>query len=342
MIKVFLRFAMFGFFLLSTAALAEPIKLKFSFFSSDRSLNYLAAVKPFVDAVNAEASGVVEIEVFPSGELGKNYAGVAQQVLDGSVDIGWVSPSLTPNRFPDNTVMELPGLFRDARDATFVYTRIIASGAMKKGYEDYFVIAAFGAGPQGIHTRPQITSLNDLKGKRIRQTNRTEGELLRALGVTPVDIPVNQTAHSIINGKIDGASVSPITLVEFGTARATSYHYFLPLGVTPLLILMNKARFDSLPTAAQEVIRKYSGEWLAARFTKSYATSLDPLMKQLKSDPKRTVIYPSRSDLEVAHVAFKAAIDAWTAQAPHNRELLALVRTQIAKLRSEHEPPGHE
>jgi TRAP-type C4-dicarboxylate transport system substrate-binding protein len=341
MIKVFVRCAMFGFVLLSSAASAEPIKLKFSFFSSDRSLNYLAAVKPFVDAVNAEASGVVEIEVFLSGELGKNYAGVAQQVLDGSVDIGWVSPSLTPDRFPDNIVMELPGLFRDASEATLVYTRIIASGAMK-GYKDYFVVAAFGAGPQGIHTRPQITSLNDLKGKRIRQTNRTEGELLRAFGVTPIDIPVNQTAHSIINGKIDGASVSPITLVEFGTARATSYHYFLPLGVTPLLILMNKARFDSLPTAAQEVIRKYSGEWLAARFTKSYASSLDPLMKQLKSDSKRTVIYPSRSDLEVAHVAFKTVIDAWTAQAPHNRELLTLVRTQIAKLQSERVPPGHE
>ena len=64
-------------------------------------------------------------------------------------------------------------------------------------------------------------------------------------------------------------------------------------------------------------------------------------MKQLKSDPNRTVIYPSRSDLEAAHVAFKSVIEAWTAQSPHNRELLKLVHAQIAKLRSEREPPGH-
>ena len=334
MIKVFVRCAMFGFVLLSSAALAEPIKLKFSFFSSDRSLNYLAAIKPFVDAVNAEASGVVEIEVFLSGTLGKNYAGVAQQILDGGADIAWVSPSLTPDRFPDNTVMELPGLFRDASEATLVHTRIIASGAMK-GYEDYFVVAAFGAGPQGIHMRPQITSLNDLKGKRIRETNPTEGAMLRAFGVVPVDIPINQTANAIISGTIDGASVSPITLFEFGTARATSYHYFLPLGVTPLLVLMNKAKFDSLPKAAQDVIRKFSGEWLAVRFTKSYGASLDPLMKQLKSDRNRSVIYPTQLDLDTAQVAFKSVIDAWTAQSPRNRELLKLVHSEIAKLRSD-------
>jgi TRAP-type C4-dicarboxylate transport system substrate-binding protein len=334
MIKVFVRCAMFGFVLLSSAVLAEPIKLKFSYFSSDRSLNYLAAVKPFVDAVNAEAAGVVEIEVFPSGTLGKNYAGVAQQVLDGGVDIAWVGPSITPDRFPDNTVMELPGLFRDASEATFVHTRIIASKTMK-GYKDYFVVAAFGAGPQGIHTRPQIASLNDLRGKTIRETNLTEGALLRGFGVAPVDIPINQTASAIISGTIDGASVSPITLFEFGTARATSYHYFLPLGVTPLLILMNKAKFDSLPTAAQDVIRKYSGEWLAVRFTKSYGASLDPLMKQLKSDRSRTVIYPTRSDLDAAQAAFKTVIEAWTSQSPRNQELLKMVHSEIARLRSD-------
>jgi hypothetical protein len=65
-------------------------------------------------------------------------------------------------------------------------------------------------------------------------------------------------------------------------------------------------------------------------------------MKQLKSDPKRTVIYPSRSDIDVADAAFKTVIEAWTAQDPHNRELLTLVRAQIAKFRSGRDPPGHE
>ena len=43
--------------LLPAAAAADPIKLKMAYFSSDRTTTYLAAIEPFVDAVNAEAAG---------------------------------------------------------------------------------------------------------------------------------------------------------------------------------------------------------------------------------------------------------------------------------------------
>ena len=57
MLKVLARCALFSFVLLPAAAAAEPIKLKMAYFSSDRTTTYLAAIKPFVDAVNADASG---------------------------------------------------------------------------------------------------------------------------------------------------------------------------------------------------------------------------------------------------------------------------------------------
>ena len=57
--------------LLPFPAGAAPIKLKFSFFSSDREYAYESVVKPFVNAVNLEGKGIVEIELFPSGALGR-------------------------------------------------------------------------------------------------------------------------------------------------------------------------------------------------------------------------------------------------------------------------------
>ena len=56
--------------LLPASASADPIRLKLSFFTSDRSVAYQTAVKPFVDAVNSEGKGCVEIEVYFSGTLG--------------------------------------------------------------------------------------------------------------------------------------------------------------------------------------------------------------------------------------------------------------------------------
>jgi TRAP-type C4-dicarboxylate transport system substrate-binding protein len=69
--------------LLSGSAFSEPIRLKLSYFSSDRTMLYLGGVKPFVDAVNAEATGLLEIEVYFSGALGKSPAQQPQLVRDG-------------------------------------------------------------------------------------------------------------------------------------------------------------------------------------------------------------------------------------------------------------------
>src|SRR5580700_5057021 len=112
MLKTLARCALLWLALVPAASAAEPIKLKFAYFSSDRTTTYLAAIKPFVDAVNAEAENRMEIEVGFSGVFGKNPALQLQMVLDNTADIAFVVPGYTPERFPDNVVVELPGLFR--------------------------------------------------------------------------------------------------------------------------------------------------------------------------------------------------------------------------------------
>ena len=81
------------------------------------------------------------------------------------------------------------------------------------------------------------------------------------------------------------------------------------------------------------MIRKYSGEWLAARYIEAYDANADPIVEQLKSDPKRTVTVPSQADLDTAQVTFKTVIREWQAKSPRNLKLLMAVETEIAKLR---------
>src|SRR5471032_1837437 len=117
MINAIARCVMIAAALLPVATLAEPIKLKMAYFSSDREPPYVSVLKPFADDVNRDAHGVIQIEAYPGGTLGRNYAQQAQLVLDGSVDMAWVNPGLTSEQFPDQAVMEFPGLFRDTREA---------------------------------------------------------------------------------------------------------------------------------------------------------------------------------------------------------------------------------
>ena len=212
MFKTLARCALLWLALVPAASAAEPIKLKMAYFSSDRTTTYLAAIKPFVDSVNAEAADLVQIDVSLSGTLGKNPTQQLQLVLDGTADLAFVVPGYTPERFPDNEVVELPGLFKNIREATLVYTGLIAANALR-GYDDLFVVGAFAAEPETIHTRLPAASLQALAGMRIRSNNPVQAAALAELGMVPVEIPINQTSSAISSGKLDGAMTGPAPLI---------------------------------------------------------------------------------------------------------------------------------
>lgn len=333
MFKISLRSAVIALALLPAAAAAEPIKLKLAFHTSDRAIIANAALKPFVDAVNAEAKGLVEIEVYYSGTLGKSLSQQSQLVLDGVADIALVIPGMVPDRFADNAIIELPGLYRSMREATLAFTKLIAANAMK-GYDEFFVIGAYGSELESIHARPPVTSLASLKGKKIRVNNLTESAVLEKLGMRAVLMPVNMIAEAISSGEIDGAAVPATMLFEFGIARVAANHYALPISPAPLALLMNRKRFEALPAPVRDIIRKYSGEWAAARFIEARAATENQVMEQLRSDVRRKVIIPSPSDLERADAVFKTITDEFAGKNDHNRELLKAARSEIAKIRA--------
>lgn len=152
-----------GAVLFATGTSAEPVNLKFAYFSSDRTSTSQTAIKPFVDAVNAEGNGLVHISVYFSGELGRNPAQQAQLVLDGAADIAFVIPGYVPDLFPDEGLIELPGLLGDEIElASLTYTELVSSGDLR-GHDRFYSIGAFVAGAETVHSRLPITSLEHLK-----------------------------------------------------------------------------------------------------------------------------------------------------------------------------------
>jgi len=320
---------------LSAAWAAEPVELKLAFFTSDRSSSYLAAVRPFVDAVNSDGSGLVQIVRYLGGVLGRDIAQQPQVVIDGKADIAFVVPGYSPDMFPDNPVVELPGLFRDTREATLVYTRLVALDALK-GYEDFTVLGAYVSGPETIHSRLPIASIDDLKGKKIRVNNQSEAAALEKLGALPVRIQITQVASALGSGAIDAAMVSLTPLADYGIKRVAAYHYLLGTSGAPLALVMNRKKFEGLPVPVQDVIRKYRGKWTADKFIESYDRTDAIVLEELESDPKRKVVFPSPSDLERAQPVYQSVIADWVGADPRHQELFRRTETELASVRAMH------
>ncbi|HZT26823.1 MAG TPA: TRAP transporter substrate-binding protein DctP [Pseudolabrys sp.] len=326
--------------MLPAFAAADPITLKLSFFSSDRTVAYQTAIKPFVDAVNIEGRDIIRIDVYPSGTLGRVQKDLPQQVLDGTADIAFIIPGQNPERFVDNSVMELAGLFRDVREATLTYTRLIAADALA-GYREFYVIGAYATQPEIINTRSPVRTLDDLKGLKIRVNNPMQAAALNELGVLPRILAFNETGPALNSGAIDGATVPPAQLFDVGIGRFTGNHYLLATSVAPLTLLMNRSVYDHLPPDARDIIRKHSGEWIASRFINAYQVIDKKNLADITSDPRRAVVSPTPADLQSAQQKFEHVIQAWAARGPHNQDLLNTTRSILAKLRQTETEADH-
>jgi TRAP-type transport system periplasmic protein len=315
-------------------ARSEPIKLKFAFFTGETERTWTTTIKPLIDAINAEGKGVLEIEAYPNGALGRNMAQQAQLVLDGVADMAFVLPAFTPGRFKENEVMELPGIVTDVKDATLIYDAMLRGGKIK-GFEEFYVIAALGGDSFPVHTRNEISGLADLKGKKIRAAGTLQTRTLKALGMVPVLMALNEVPEAIARGTIDGTTIQTLPMIDFGVAKVVNYHYFAGIGFQPLAILMNKKKFDSLPPNAKAIIEKYSGEWINTMYNKGFGEASKEAIAKLEADPKRKVIYPTEAERKELDRVYKSVIDEWKAQSPRNAELYDDLTAATNKVRAQ-------
>ena len=296
------------------------------------SITFRGGIEPFAEAVTREAAGTLALRLCPNGVLGGLLTTQLALVESGAADAAFVIPGFTPSRFPDNFVFGIPGLFRDVTEASVVFSRTVRSGALA-GYGDFFVIGAFCTEPFSLHTRKKLTTLDDLRGMKLRAANGADEAMLRQLGADARIVPGDQILAAIESGAIDGTTLHAGPLYDLGISRVTRYDYILRLGCAPLTVLMNRGSFAGLPQPARNAIAKYSGDWFAANYAQRVAAHNEELLARMRADPARMVTFPPQAEIDAAEAAFDPLVDRWLGESPRNRRVYDAVRDEIARYR---------
>lgn len=319
----------------ATPVAAEPIKLKLAWVFTTNEISYRAGAAAFMKAVNEDpdAKDVLEIVAFPNGALGRVPADQPQLAEDGVTDFVQLGPSFSPGRFPELEVLELPGLFRDSREASAVHRALIASGRVKS-LDKFVTIMSVASNPHYFHTRFPVNSLADLKGKKIRSHGATMTGTVRALGAVPVGLAISELAEAIGRGTIDGVVTQTTVIHDTKLDRVANNHFEINMGVFLINILMSKTKFDSLPPAAQAIIRKHSGQAFHDNYVATVRAYYAELDAKLKADPKQKWVQAGPADLKIADEAYRTVHATWAQQKPENAELLKFVTGELEKLRA--------
>jgi TRAP-type C4-dicarboxylate transport system substrate-binding protein len=222
---------------------------------------------PWMEKVMKDSGGRIEIQHFPSMQLGGKPPELIDQVIDGVADIVWTVAGYTPGRFPRSEVFELPFMMTNAKATSAAYWDLTEKYMLKDDFKDFKVIGVWVHGPGIIHSKDPITSVADLNGVKLRAPTRVTNMMFSSLGATSVGMPVPAVPEALSKGVID-ATVIPWEVTgalkvpelvrnhtEFGDAS---------LYTTAFIFAMNKDRYNALPDDLKAVIDANSGAAFSA------------------------------------------------------------------------------
>ncbi len=272
--KSFLKLALVPVALLAAAALpvqAQTVTIKFTHFLASSSNFHKGVAEPWCADIEKDSGGRMKCQLYPSMQLGGTPAQLADQVKNGVADVAWTSPSYTTGRFVRSEALELPFTMPpDALRGSRAMWDFAQKHAMED-YKDFKLLALFSGTNQIVHTAGKaVADVDDFKGLRLRSPSRSVSLFMSALGAAPVNMPVAQITEGISKGVLDGAMVPWEVVPSVKIDEVTKHHLQsredqLGFVQSPMVILMNKRKYDSLPADLKKVIDKHSGAALVER-----------------------------------------------------------------------------
>ena len=210
--------------------------------------------------VQKRTNGAVKVTVFHGQTLGKVRTSL--DMLDsGTADVAMLPAPAFPGRFPvSELVADTPLLRGNVRMANEVFTQLLMAGLLKE-FDKYKVICWFNIDQMMLFTTKKVTTLQDLKGLKIRARGRASTEIVEKLGASPVALEVGELYTSLERGIIDGVTTSITAFSLMKLFEVCKYLVDEPLygGLVP--ILMSNRSWNQLPVDIQLILEQVNKEF---------------------------------------------------------------------------------
>lgn len=238
----------------------KVVTLKFSNFFPAPHKNSVI-MDQWCKEVQKRTNGRVRINYYPGATLTPPQQ-TYDSVVKGIADIGEALVGYTMGRFPLTQGLDLPL----GHKSGYVATKMANAYYKKfrpKEFDQVQVMFLSAHGPALVNTKKAVTSLEDIKGLKIRASGQT-AMIVKALGAVPVGLPQTETYDALSKGVVDGA-MSPLEAMKGWKLGEVTSHHTLNYGTayaSAFYVVMNRQKWNSLSPDVQKIIEQINEEWI--------------------------------------------------------------------------------
>jgi TRAP-type C4-dicarboxylate transport system substrate-binding protein len=177
----------------------------------------------------------------------------------GLTDMAACFTFLNTRNFPLTEALSLPGLFPNESVQTLV-AETLAQKYFRPEFErqQVYLNGITGSTNFNLFSNVPITTLEQLKGLKVRSGTGISQRVFESLGAVPVNISSADFFSALQRGLLDSVFTSDAAAKAFRIDEASKHHTDTPINNLPLEWCMNRQTIDGLPPDLQRVFYAWS------------------------------------------------------------------------------------
>ncbi|KWW10083.1 hypothetical protein VM82_05230 [Pasteurella multocida] len=244
-----------------TASANAATTLRFGY-EAPRSDTQHEAAKKFNELLKEKTKGEIKLSLFPDSTLG-NAQTMISAVRGGTIDLEMSGSPNFSGLVPKLNVIDIPFIFQNREHAYAVLDGEIGLGLLKElEAQGLKGLAFWEVGFRSFtNSKHPVKTPDDIKGLKVRTNqNPMYIQAFSILGANPVPMPLSELYTALATRAVD-AQEHPVGIVWSAKLYEVQKHLSLTNhGYTPLIVVMNKAKFDGLSPALQSAILEAAKE----------------------------------------------------------------------------------
>jgi tripartite ATP-independent transporter DctP family solute receptor len=275
----------------------------------DRSHSVHKAMDFMAERLRAISSGKMDIEIYPSEQLGAERELVELLQL-GSVGMTKVSAAVMESFAPEYKLFSIPYLFRSRAHQFAVLdgpvgTQLLAAGTAFR----LRGLAYYDSGSRSFYTKARpIEKPSDLAGMKIRvMASATSIKMVEALGGAATPIPFGELYTALAQGVVDGAENNPPSFYLSRHYEVCKHYALDEHSSIPDVLLVGTSTWSSLSPQEQSWLSQAAQASVAYQrklWAESEQEALDAITKAGVKvyHPDKT---PFQKQVEPLHAAYR-------------------------------------
>ena len=267
-------------------------------------------IMQFAKDIEEATGGEIAITVHPAGSLYK-HPEIKNAVRKGLAPIGEVLISRLSNEDPIFAADAIPFMASgyDASKALYDATRPMLEEKLSE--QGLTFLYAVPWPPQGLYTKAEIKSADDLKGVKMRAYNAALEQLSTLVGAVPTQVEVPDIPTAFQTGRVDAMITSPSTGANSKAWDFLSNYYDTQAWLPKNMVVVNTSVLDALTDEQKQAVMDAA----AAAETRGWEMSAAEATSKTQelADNGIVVADPSPELLEAMNAAGETMAAEWAA-----------------------------